>query len=88
MREAHTQLQLPEIYSKEGEKKFNYKKGYQNFTLTNTQRWWLKCIAGCWSIIVARWQIRGRRLSLGLDEREREIEMRGIREKNGLERRT
>ena len=39
MREAHTQLQLPEIYSKEGEKKFNYRKGYQNFTLPNKQRW-------------------------------------------------
>ena len=28
----------------------------------------------------------GRRPSLGLDERERETEMRGIREKNELER--
>ena len=34
-----SQLQLPEIYSKEGEKKFNYRKGYQNFTLSNKQRW-------------------------------------------------
>ena len=30
----------------------------------------------------------GRRSSLGFDERERETEMRGIREKNGPERRT
>ena len=29
----------------------------------------------------------GRRSSLGFDERERETEMRGIREKNGPERR-
>ena len=45
--------------------------------------------ASCWSIIVGRWQIGGgvgawRRLSLGFDERERETEMRGIREKNVL----
>ena len=31
MREAYSQLQLPEIYIKEGEK-IQLKKGYQNFT--------------------------------------------------------
>ena len=73
MREAHTQLQLPEIYSKEGEKK--------NSIIERD----IKILP----YLINRGGVgAGRRKSLGFDERERETETRGIREKNGPERRT
>ena len=53
MREAHTQLQLPEIYSKEGEKKNSIiERDIKILPYLINRGGWLKCTAGCWSIIV------------------------------------
>ena len=52
MREAHTQLQLPKIYSKEGGKNSMKERDIKILPDLIIRGGWLKCTAGCWSIIV------------------------------------